>query len=641
MATPEHRMPSPTRGGLGHLRMSDQFLEANGLGGYACGTLGGVRQWPSQGLLVAAKKPPIDRYVLLNGFDVVVEIGAEIIPISANRFKGDRHVPDGRHHLIHFDPSPWPTWTYDLGKGRTIRFELLARQGSNQFVYSWQLELSSEPVILRVKPLMSGRPMNSTRSESKKLDLKPEMPSPRQFVWKLRAGSPALSILSDGEFVSKPEWIRDFVYENHSTEDLACPGEFRWELQPRMRAQIIASTADEMKENPRTVNEVGHLANKLRNAEKTRRGLFRSELDRAADQYIVEGADGKTLLSGFPRGTEMGARAMIAIRGICLSPGRLDVASEVLATWRGRVATGMLPSEISEHRLNPTFNSPEPSLWYIIAAFEYYRASSRQGRKLGAEEQFNIEQSICQILRAFVDSRHKEAFMDEDGLLAEASPGKVDHGGIETVKRVQVQALWITSLWIGARIREEWLEFYQIARREFARAFWYDEQGYLYKSIIKNPNKTIQRIKSISMEQVLAVGGLPLVCVDEGKASLIVHVLEERYAAPDEIKAAQSFPWLFGPFIEAWYRVRHREPDALEEVKSRFIDPWEAHLKTGGLNHLPENQPFVARGTVPTNIKQASFSAIESAELLRILHLPDLQRNEHPFDDGLGSPMFR
>lgn len=641
MATHEQRLAATPLGRRKSLRMLDQFLETNGLGGYACGTLGGVREWPSQGLLVAAKKPPIDRYVLINGFDVFVDIDGEEIAISTNRFKGDDYEPDGRKRVIGFEPTPWPTWTYDLGKGRTLLFEVLARHGTNQFVYSWRLDIAGKPIVLRVRPLLSGRPMNSTRSESSKIELKPETPTPRQFVWKLRAGSPALSMLTDGEFTEDGRWIRDLVYDNHSTEDLMCPGEFMWELAPRQRAQIIASTADEMKENPRTATEVGHLANKLRNAESTRRKLFRSELDRAADQYIVEGGDGKTLLSGFPRGTEMGARAMIAIRGICLSPGRLDVASAVLRTWRDRTATGMLPTEISEHRLNPTFSSPEPSLWYVIAAFEYYRASYRQGRKLPLEEREAIETSVTQVLQAFVDRRHKEAYMDEDGLLAEANVNRRRNEEPEIVKRVNIQALWITALWIGARISPDWVQFYDMARTEFDRAFWYEEQGYLYKSIILSPNKTIQRVQSINMEQVLAIGGLPLVCVDEGKASLIVHVLEERYAAPDDIKAAKSFPWLFGPFIEAWYRVRYREPDALEEVKSRFIDPWEAHLSTGGLNHLPENQPFVARGAVPTNIKQASFSAIETSELLRILHLPDLQRNTHPFDDGLNRELYR
>jgi hypothetical protein len=127
--------------------------------------------------------------------------------------------------------------------------------------------------------------------------------------------------------------------------------------------------------------------------------------------------------------------------------------------------------------------------------------------------------------------------------------------------------------------------------------------------------------------------------VDQGKASLIVHALEIAFAQPEMIQSATSLSWLFGPFIEAWYRVRHTEPDALEEVKRRFVEPWRMHLDFGGLNHLPENQTPSARNGANTP-KQTSFSATETSELLRILHLPDLRRNQDPFDDRLAHPLY-
>jgi len=107
------------------------------------------------------------------------------------------------------------------------------------------------------------------------------------------------------------------------------------------------------------------------------------------------------------------------------------------------------------------------------------------------------------------------------------------------------------------------------------------------------------------------------------------------------IQSATSLSWLFGPFIEAWYRVRHAEPDALEEVMSRFVMPWRGHLEFGGINHLPENQPLSGRsGSLSNQSRQTSFSAAETSELLRILHLPDLRRNLDPFDDRLAHPLF-
>jgi len=639
MSTPEARSSIPS-GSSPPLRLLDQYLETNGLGGYSCATVGGLRLYPSHGAVVVAKQPPIDRYVLINGFEVQAGLGNRTFELSTNRFADQRHDPDGRKRVLRFQPNPWPKWTFDLDEGRTLTLECVCRHGCNLFVFVWQVEHAAEPVALRVRPLLSGRPMHTPRPESHRMNLEPECPGPRQFVWNLRPGAPPLSVLSDGEFHRQPRWIHGLAYDNLATEDLACPGEFRWTLSPRQRAHLIAGTAEEMRDNPRTANEVAHLADKLRNAERTRRSLFRSPLDRAADQYMVQGSDGRTVISGYPRGTEMGAQAMIAIRGICLSPGRLDIASAVLRTWRGRIAGGLLPSEISEQRQNPSYSSPEPSLWHIVATYEYLRAAHRQARIIPAGEREEIEDSVAEILRGLSGGSHRESFMDEDLLLAERSLAPGETGEPSLVKRVHVQALWLAALRIGQRLGGPWESLYDGARREFERTFWNDESGHLDRAIVQPPDRPLERVSSLGLEQVLAVGGLPLVCVDREKASLIVHALETAFAQPGAIRSAMSLPWLFGPLVEAWFRVRSQEPDALEEVLNRFVEPWRSHVDFGGLNHLPENAPPAGRGAPLPVSRQTAFSAAETAELLRILHLPDLQRNRDPFDDRLAQPLF-
>lgn len=635
MSTPENRSPIPSTG-RASLRLRDQFLETNGLGGYTCATIGGARLWPSHGMVVIAKNPPMDRHVLINGFEVRVDTEDASLSLGAGGLIHPGQEPDGRKNLLRFRSQPWPRWTFDLGGGRLLMAECFCRQGTNRFVFRWHLEVSSRPVTLRVRPLLSGRPMHSPRAESHRINLEPECPSPRQFVWSLRPGAPALSILSDGEFHRQPEWIHGFAYDNDTSEDLACPGEFRWTLAPLQDAHLIAGTASEMNEDPRTANEVAHLAGKLRNAERTRRKLFRSKLDRAADQYIVTGPEGRTVISGYPRGTEMGARAMIAIRGICLSPGRLDVASQVLRTWRDRMASGLMPSEISEHRLASSFASPEPSLWYVVAVYEYLRAAHRQSRVIPAGERAELERSVEEILTGLSLRNHRVVFMDEDSLLAETLEPAGPDSPPRTIKRVTIQSLWLAALRIGDRLNEgRWETLYQTARREFDRAFWNEELGHLDHAILHSPSHPVERVSTLGLDQVLAVGGLPIVCVDQGKASLIVHALENAFAQAGMIQSATSLSWLFGAFIEAWYRIHHADPQSLEEVKRRFLAPWRHHLEFGGLDHLPEKPVGPSRSPDRDQARQTFFSAAETAELLRVLHLPDLRRNLDPFDDRL------
>ena len=51
-----------------------EWLEADGLGGFASGTVSGARTRRYHALLLAAARPPADRVVLVNGFEAHVEL---------------------------------------------------------------------------------------------------------------------------------------------------------------------------------------------------------------------------------------------------------------------------------------------------------------------------------------------------------------------------------------------------------------------------------------------------------------------------------------------------------------------------------------------------------------------------------------
>ena len=609
-----------------------EFLETNGLGGYCCSAISGVRTSPSHGLVVVAKDPPGQRYVLLSGFRTRVITGRQVLSLGCPLPEGSSSGTETPGRLLRFGMRPWPVWRYDLGGGKELEFECLARHGSHQFVFSWQLTVSDEPVTLKICPLLSGRPVASPRKADFRLDLRPRLPSARQFLWTLRAGAPPLMLVTDGSFHSQPEWITGFSYADQSVEDLASPGEFEWHLQPRERAHLVASADDTVLEDPHTVDFVAQLAEKIRKAERTRRRLFRSEIDRAADQYVAAGRSGSTVLSGYPGGEETGSEALICVRGIALSPGRLNVASEILATWRGRLTAGLLPNVISEQTRKPAYHSPAPALWYVIAAYEYIRASYRHGRIITPEERTALLSSIREILDNFSMRRQPRMFMDDDALLTELLPGKNGEPDILR-KRAHIQALWIAALRIGNRLQSAWPAIYATARSEFQHTFWSHRRGYLYPAITVSARGPLERLETLDANQILAVGGLPIVCVSEDKASLIVEALEQHFQWGGGLQNTKHIPWQFGPFTEAWFRVHHRNPEVRDLVLRKFIAPWENRLRSG----------VRATGTEPSREEHGSspcFAAAETTELLRILHLPELLTNPDPFDDHLGEPLF-
>src|SRR3954469_11814137 len=91
-----------------------EWLEADGLGGFASGTVSGIRTRRYHALLLPATTPPTGRVVLVNGFEADVAIGERREALSAQRYAtasgsdapGIVH-PDGARRIVDFAPEPW------------------------------------------------------------------------------------------------------------------------------------------------------------------------------------------------------------------------------------------------------------------------------------------------------------------------------------------------------------------------------------------------------------------------------------------------------------------------------------------------------------------------------------------------------
>src|SRR5204863_8822305 len=101
-----------------------EWLETDGLGGYAIGTVDGIRTRRYHGVLVAATRPPDGRMVLVAGLEVFVETRAGRYALSSQRYRGDVVHPDGRARLVGFAHAPWPRWTWACADGTKIAGEL-------------------------------------------------------------------------------------------------------------------------------------------------------------------------------------------------------------------------------------------------------------------------------------------------------------------------------------------------------------------------------------------------------------------------------------------------------------------------------------------------------------------------------------
>ena len=79
-----------------------EWLEANGLGGFASGTVSGIPTRRYHALLLCALNPPSDRFVFVNGYEAWVRTLSGIFPLSCHRYAPDIVHPDCAGRLVRF-----------------------------------------------------------------------------------------------------------------------------------------------------------------------------------------------------------------------------------------------------------------------------------------------------------------------------------------------------------------------------------------------------------------------------------------------------------------------------------------------------------------------------------------------------------
>src|SRR5579862_2154673 len=86
---------------------SREWLETNGIGGFACSTIVGLSTRRYHALLTAATKPPVGRVVLLSKLEETLVVGGQRFELGANQYGNVMH-PRGFEYLDSFRLDPFP-----------------------------------------------------------------------------------------------------------------------------------------------------------------------------------------------------------------------------------------------------------------------------------------------------------------------------------------------------------------------------------------------------------------------------------------------------------------------------------------------------------------------------------------------------
>ena len=132
-----------------------EWLETNGLGGWASSTIIGAHTRRYHGLLVAALRPPVGRAVLLSKLDEVIEFEKERIELGTNLFPGAIH-PEGYRYLQEFSKNLFPVFIYETG-GVRLQKTIAAVNGENTTLILYEVLEAPSEFTLKLQPFMAGR----------------------------------------------------------------------------------------------------------------------------------------------------------------------------------------------------------------------------------------------------------------------------------------------------------------------------------------------------------------------------------------------------------------------------------------------------------------------------------------------------
>jgi predicted glycogen debranching enzyme len=610
-----------------------EWLVADGLGGYAMGTVAGLRTRRYHGLLVVAVDGPAQRMLGLAALDPVLVLGDARVRLATDEWGSGTVDPCGHELLSSFDlENGVPRWRWQVG-GIVLEREIAAAHGTPTIGVVHRLIACDRPVSLELTPLCTWRNVHGERHANGTPDVASDE-NGFAFERAYRVGGAG--------WRAGGEWYRDVRAREEAArgladrEDLWAAGSFRVELSPGDTHEVTA-TAPPM---ARRIAQAGKI---VATARGRARELIRasgavndidSQLVLAADQFTITTAGRPTAVAGYPWFGEWSRDLMTSYEGLYLATNRHDEGREVLLSSAATVSEGMLANTADTGSLE--YNTVDGTLWFAHAA----------GRHIEVTGDTDLGNELGPVLEQIIDhhvdgTRFGIAADPGDGLLRQGAEGwaltwmdaRID--GVPVTPRagkpVEVNALWLRALDVAAELAGDDARSAPLRKQaaasfvaRFARA---DGAGLF--DVVDGPDGDDG---SIRPNQLLAVS-LPNGPLDDETATRVVDVCSRslltplglRSLAPDDPRyrpyhrgspadrdgayhQGTVWPWLLGPYVDAARRV-HVSLDGL-------LDGIEAHVGEWGIGSISET----ADGAEPHAATGCPFQAWSVAEVLRVRH---------------------
>ncbi len=510
--------------------LNREWLLTNGTGSFAMGTAAGGQTRRYHGLLIAATRPPVGRFITLNQvydrlvFDHLPTTSSDTPSLAGktldlctcpyrDEMNTDVFSPQGMRHLKQFERGLYVTWQYAWG-GVQVERSLFLHDEEPAVTLRYRLSGEGEwSGKLLVSPLLTMRDYHSLVSQN---EVSYEVAAKLKQLVVKGAGQAVAMRSSDGQFVEQPDWWYRVFYAveaergSSNREDVYCPGWFEFSVSNQTDEDILITAAlgdQPVDPNTSTASREKRLTQALAAISSEVDDSLelddpvRGQLAIAADDFVVERTIKKkklaTILAGYPWFADWGRDTFIALPGLLLETGRFEEARATLQAFAETIRRGLVPNRFDDYDdAAAHYNTVDGSMWFIQAALAYVARS-------GDEESWQdwLGKACCDIIDSYIEGTDFNIQLAGDGLIAAGGPDTqltwmdAKTGGVVFTPRhgkvIEINAMWFDALCrVGEKIKksdaskaDHYDRTAKRCKRAFAKVFWDDEKGYLVDHI--------------------------------------------------------------------------------------------------------------------------------------------------------------
>jgi predicted glycogen debranching enzyme len=600
-----------------------EWLVTDGLGGFAMGTVGGLRTRRYHGLLMVATRPPGGRMLGLADLDAIITIGERRIALGVHEWASGAVDPTGHVHIESFTlEDGLPRWRWAIGDV-VVERELAMAHGRSAVGVIHRVVQAPAAVHLELRALCTWRDAHGER---------------------FAGAAPAMATTATGfdfegayrvsgvGFEPGGEWYRDVRYRVEAErgltdrEDLWHAGSFAVDLRAGESHELVAWSAP-LDDAPPPASEIVRRAAE-RSATIHAAAHAEDEVSRllaiAADQFIVAGP---TVVAGYPWFGDWSRDTMTSYEGLFLETGRAAEGRQLLLRMAGTLSEGMLSNTADAGETE--YNTADATLWFLHAVGRHVERTgdTALAADLSAALVDVIDRHVAGTRFGIrVDPANSLLTQGADGYALTWMDARVDGRPItqRAGKAVEINALWINGVATVAGIEERLgrdasglrtLE--KNARDSFVQRFprlggcadvvdpdnlQVRPNCLLALSLPYAPLSGPNVVRAVAPELLTSLGLRSLAPSDPSYLGLHRGGPRERDAAYHQ---GTVWPWLIGPYVEAALKA--------EVPVDGLLDGLDLHLYEWGLGSVSET----ADGDAPHRATGCPMQAWSVAELQR------------------------